>query len=101
MSADVLTVTVGVTRSSGRDGAVVVFVDTTFEPDGSDGGPGLRVRVNDGIVLNACGRDVAEGWQAASGGVDYEEREDGRMHQHNCPEIVVRVAELVDAGLVA
>ena len=98
MSADVLTVTVGVTRSSGRDGAVVVFVDTTFEPDGSDGGPGLRVRVNDGTVLDACGRD---GWQAGLGGVDYEEREDGRMHQHNCPEIVVRVAELVDAGLVA
>ena len=99
MNTGVLTVTVGVTRSTGRDGAVVVFVHTTFEPDGSDGGPGLRVRVNDAIVLNARGRDVAGGWPAASGGVDYEEREDGLMHQHNCPEIVVAVSDLVDAGL--
>jgi hypothetical protein len=37
-----------VTRSAGDDRAVLVFVDTTFEPDGSDGGPGLRVLVNDG-----------------------------------------------------
>ncbi len=38
-------VTVTITRSDGRDGAVVVFVDTAFEPDTS---PGLRVLVNDG-----------------------------------------------------
>lgn len=36
-----------VTRSASADGAVVVFIDTTFEPDGSDGSPGLRVVVNE------------------------------------------------------
>lgn len=40
-------VTVGVTTSDGADGAVLVMVDTTFEPNGSDGGPGLRILVND------------------------------------------------------
>jgi hypothetical protein len=40
-------VTVRVTDSAGVDGAVVVFIDTTFEPDASDGGPGLRVLIND------------------------------------------------------
>ena len=34
-------------RSDGTDGAFVVFVDTNFEPDGSDGGPGLRLSIND------------------------------------------------------
>lgn len=34
-------------RSGGADNAVVVQVDTDFEPDGSDGGPGLRVLIND------------------------------------------------------
>lgn len=38
---------ISVTRSAGDDRAVVVFVDTDFEPDGSDGGPGLRILVND------------------------------------------------------
>lgn len=36
-----------ITRSDGPDGAVVVFIDTEFEPDASDGGPGLRVLIND------------------------------------------------------
>jgi hypothetical protein len=36
-----------VTRSDGTDGAIVVMVETDFEPDGSDGGPGLRVLIND------------------------------------------------------
>lgn len=40
-------VSVKVTTSAGADGAIVVFIDTEFEPDGSDGGPGLRVNVND------------------------------------------------------
>lgn len=40
-------VTVTISRSAGIDGAVVIFIDTQFEPDGSDGGPGLRVIVND------------------------------------------------------
>ena len=43
-----LGVTVAVHRSGGSDGAVVVQIDTDFEPDASDGGPGLRVNVNDG-----------------------------------------------------
>lgn len=38
--------TVLIARSAGSDGAWVVFVDTDFEPDGSDGGPGLRILVN-------------------------------------------------------
>lgn len=38
---------VKVTTSAGVDGAIVVFIDTEFEPDGSDGGPGLRVNIND------------------------------------------------------
>lgn len=40
-----------VTKSAGADGAVLVMVDTETEPDGSDGGPGLRVQVNDGSVF--------------------------------------------------
>lgn len=40
-------VTVTVTDSAGADGATVLMVDTTFEPSGSDGGPGLRVLIND------------------------------------------------------
>lgn len=40
-------VTVTVTRSAGDDRAVTVHIDTTFEPDASDGGPGLRVLIND------------------------------------------------------
>lgn len=37
-----------VLRSAGSDGAVVVFIDTpNWEPNGSDGGPGLRVLIND------------------------------------------------------
>ena len=44
--------TVSVTRSAGDDRAIVVFIDTNFEPDGkapngSDEGPGLRVLIND------------------------------------------------------
>jgi hypothetical protein len=42
--------TVTVTRSAGSDGAIVVFIDTETEPDGSDGGPGLRVLVNNETV---------------------------------------------------
>ena len=33
--------------SSGVDGGVIVMIDTDFEPDGSDGGPGLLVSIND------------------------------------------------------
>ncbi len=38
---------VTITQSAGEDGAMVVFVDTEFEPNASDGGPGLRVLIND------------------------------------------------------
>lgn len=41
-----------VTRSAGTDNAYVVFVDTEFEPDASDGGPGLRVRINDELTYS-------------------------------------------------
>ena len=41
-------VSVTVEKSSGSDDAIVIQIDTEFEPDGSDGGPGLRVFVNDG-----------------------------------------------------
>lgn len=41
-------VEITVTRSAGTDGAVVVFIDTpNWEPNGTDGGPGLRVLIND------------------------------------------------------
>jgi hypothetical protein len=41
------------TRSTGADGAFVVFIDTpNWEPDGSDGGPGLRVVLNDGEIYD-------------------------------------------------
>lgn len=40
-------VNVTITRSAGRDRAALVMIDTNFEPDGSDGGSGLRVLVND------------------------------------------------------
>lgn len=46
-----LDTTVTITTSAGADGATVVFIDTAKEPDGSDGGPGLRVMVNDGDVF--------------------------------------------------
>ncbi len=49
-------VTVTVTRSGGLDDAVLVLVDTDFEPDGSDGRGGMRVAVNDAAVLTGVGR---------------------------------------------
>lgn len=42
-----LGVTITLTESAGSDNAIVVFVDTTFAPDASDGGRGLRVLIND------------------------------------------------------
>lgn len=50
MDVEFLGVKVTVTRSAGTDGAVLVMLDTEFEPDASDGGPGLRVLVNDADV---------------------------------------------------
>ena len=43
-------VQVTVTESDGTDGAIIIFIDTVFEPDGSDGGAGLRVMLNDGDI---------------------------------------------------
>lgn len=40
-----ITVTVGTSEMSDR--AAIVAIGTEFEPDGSDGGPGLRVNIND------------------------------------------------------
>lgn len=45
---------VSVFHSVASDGALVVQIDTSFEPNGSDGGPGLRVRVNEADVTE-CG----------------------------------------------
>ena len=39
--------TVTISRTAGADGAWIVQIDTGFEPDGSDEGPGLRVFIND------------------------------------------------------
>ncbi|SRR6266704_603742 len=55
---------VTVTRSAGADGAVVVFVDTDFEPDGSDDGPGLRVVVNDEPVYEGVAYQESDGESA-------------------------------------
>lgn len=43
-------VTVTITKSDGSDEAVLVWVETDFEPDGSDDGPGLRVELNDNDI---------------------------------------------------
>lgn len=47
VTAELDGVAVTITHSAGSDGAIVVFIDTEFEPDASDGGPGLRVQIND------------------------------------------------------
>lgn len=54
-------VIVTVTRSAGPDGAVLVMIDTDFEPDASDGSPGLRVRVNDGTVFEGVAYESVPG----------------------------------------
>jgi hypothetical protein len=42
-------ITIIVAPSDGDDSAVVVLIDTPFEPDGNDG-PGLRVFLNDSPI---------------------------------------------------
>ena len=63
-----LGVSVVVTESAADDGAIVVFVDTDFEPDASDGGRGMRVLLNDEPVYTgvACGDNEATGAQDPS-----------------------------------
>lgn len=59
--------TTRVMRSAGDDGAIVVLLDTTFEPDGGDGGPGLRVLVNDDLAYEGVpyrGRDDDDAFAA-------------------------------------
>jgi hypothetical protein len=73
-------VVVTVTRSAGRDGAVLVMIDTSFEPDGRDGGPRLRVRINDDPV-----------WV----GVASQPVGDAKQVQADSRTLTVRLAELV------
>lgn len=46
--AEALGVRVSIDSSAGKDGAVIVFIDTEFEPDGT---PGLRVILNDADIF--------------------------------------------------
>jgi hypothetical protein len=62
-------VEITVTRSAGDDRAVVVFIDTDFEPDGSDQGPGLRVLLNDNEVYVGKAYDLGSHHEAKSKGV--------------------------------
>jgi hypothetical protein len=50
--------TISVTRSAGDDRAVLVFIDTEFEPFGSDDSPGLRVLLNDNEVYVGTAYDL-------------------------------------------
>lgn len=94
MTADEQEITVIVTRSSGTDGAVLVMIDTNFEPNASDGGPGLRVLVNDCTVLNASGVDKLANGQAATDGVDFVVTEDGEPRQAPDHSLTVRLSEI-------
>jgi hypothetical protein len=67
-------VTITVTRSAGDDRAVVVFIDTAFEPNGTDGGPGLRVLVNDDEAYVGTAYDLGAHHEAKS--VEFEVRSD-------------------------
>ena len=72
-------VTVIVTRSAGRDGAVLVMIDTDF--DGGD----LRILLNDEPIHAT---------------VSFESRADGFMHQYTDRTLTVDLAEITDTGLV-
>jgi len=65
-------VIITVTRSAGNDRAVTVFIDTAFEPNGADGGPGLRVLVNDDEAYVGKAYDLGENHEAKS--VEFEVR---------------------------
>lgn len=39
--------TIAIGQSGGDDKATVIYIDTQYEPDGSDGGTGLRIFLND------------------------------------------------------
>lgn len=55
-----------VTRSAGDDRAVLVFIDTEFDPRGKDGAPGLRILVNDDEAFVGKARDKAGNHEAES-----------------------------------
>jgi hypothetical protein len=77
-------VVVTVTRSAGLDGAVLVMIDTTFDPAGADHGPGLRVLVND---------------HPAWAGVAYQPvAEDTDPVDTPTPKLTVALAELTPAA---
>ena len=59
-------VEITVTRSAGDDRAVTVFIDTDFEPNGTDGGPGLRVLINDDEAYAGKAYDLGAHHAAAS-----------------------------------
>jgi len=58
--------TISVTRSAGDDRAIVVFIDTDFEPNGSDDGPGLRVLINDDEAYTGKAYDYGSHHEAKS-----------------------------------
>jgi hypothetical protein len=39
-----------VTSDRSPDGTLVIFIDTDFEPDGSDGKGGMRLYINDDLT---------------------------------------------------
>jgi hypothetical protein len=55
-----------VTRSAGEDRAVLVLIDTAFEPFGTDGSTGLRVLLNDDEVYVGTAYDFGRHHEAKS-----------------------------------
>jgi hypothetical protein len=55
-----------VTRSAGGDRAVLVFIDTEFEPDGSGKVPGLRVLLNDDEIYVGKAYEYGDNHEAAA-----------------------------------
>jgi hypothetical protein len=53
-------VSITITRSGGPDGAVLVMIDTSFEPDASDGSYGLRVLLNDNDISRTVAYSAPE-----------------------------------------
>ena len=86
-------ITVTITRSAGADGAILVMIDTNFAPNASDGGPGLRVLVNDSDALNASGRDPS-GAQCAKDGVDFEADDGDDAREANEGVLTVMLSDI-------
>lgn len=81
-------VEVTVTRSAGDDRAVLVIIDTAFEPDGSDDGPGLRILLNDDEVYVGKAYDFGKDHQANALGlkvdlsnIEYTGKENRRVRR--------------------